>query len=93
MEASSDKAPIVGAEESEYQDNPDGLESDRDVPQQRSIDLQSLVLLELKFYKRRWFILGLFGLLACHQCIGTNKLIFKVLIVSKNSVWNTFGTI
>ena len=71
MEVSSDKAPIVGAEESEYQVDPDRLESDTVVPQQMSIDLQSLDLPELKVYKRRWYILGLFGLLACHQCIGT----------------------
>ena len=32
---------------------------------------------EIKVYKRRWYILGLFCVLACHQCI----------------VWNTFGPI
>lgn len=37
-----------------------------------SADLPLLVV-----YTRRWYVLGLFGLLACHQCI----------------VWNTFGPI
>ena len=45
------------------------------VPVQSS--LESTDLPEIKVYKRRWYILGLFGLLACHQCI----------------VWNTFGPI
>ena len=45
------------------------------VPVQSS--MESTDLPEIKVYKRRWYILGLFGLLACHQCI----------------VWNTFGPI
>ena len=39
--------------------------------------VESTDLPEIRVYKRRWYILGLFGLLACHQCI----------------VWNTFGPI
>ena len=39
--------------------------------------VESSDLPEIRVYKRRWYILGLFGLLACHQCI----------------VWNTFGPI
>ena len=39
--------------------------------------LESSDLPQLKVYRRRWYILGLFCLLACHQCI----------------VWNTFGPI
>lgn len=39
--------------------------------------VESTDLPEIRVYKRRWYILGLFGLLACHQCL----------------VWNTFGPI
>merc|ERR550532_2666358 len=45
------------------------------VPVQDSVE--STDLPEIRVYKRRWYILGLFGLLACHQCL----------------VWNTFGPI
>jgi len=45
------------------------------VPKQASIESTDLPV--LKVYTRRWYILGLFCLLACHQCI----------------VWNTFGPI
>merc|ERR1711970_170775 len=45
------------------------------VPKQDSLESTDLPLLVV--YTRRWYILGLFGLLACHQCI----------------VWNTWGPI
>ena len=45
------------------------------VPKQDSVESSDLPLLVV--YTRRWYILILFGLLACHQCI----------------VWNTFGPI
>jgi len=45
------------------------------VPKQDSVESTDLPLLVV--YTRRWYILGLFGLLACHQCI----------------VWNTWGPV
>jgi len=45
------------------------------VPKQDSLESSDLPVLVV--YTRRWYILLLFGLLACHQCI----------------VWNTFGPI
>ena len=43
----------------------------------RQDSVESTDLPEIRVYKRRWYILGLFGLLACHQCV----------------VWNPFGPI
>ena len=90
---SSDKLPILSEEqETAGEDNPDVVKfqelpppyseidkNDNDlgspVPKQDSVESTDLPLLMV--YSRRWYILGLFGLLACHQCI----------------VWNTFGPI
>ena len=48
-----------------------------DIDQHKEEPAGELDLPVLKVYKRRWYILGLFCLLACHQCV----------------VWNTFGPI
>eukprot|EP00092_Neocalanus_flemingeri_P013308 GFUD01014343.1.p1 GENE.GFUD01014343.1~~GFUD01014343.1.p1 ORF type:complete len:513 (-),score=93.41 GFUD01014343.1:87-1625(-) len=90
---SSDKLPILSEEQvTAGEDDPDTVkfqelpppysekdEHDRElgspVPKQDSVESADLPLLMV--YTRRWYILGLFCLLACHQCI----------------VWNTWGPI
>lgn len=76
-EIGSDELPIVEREvteeiESVSQDREDYNEG---VPGQDTVDGRDLP--EIRVYKRRWYILFVFCLLACHQCI----------------VWNTFGPI
>jgi len=83
---SADKLPIL-SEEQEIAKDDQGLpppysEIDQHqnelgsvVPKQVSVESKDLPLLVV--YTRRWYILGVFCLLACHQCI----------------VWNTFGPI
>ena len=90
---SSDKLPILSEEQETAQDDDSASGKFRELPppysevDQRQNEVGSLTpkrgsvesadLPLLVVYTRRWYILGLFGLLACHQCI----------------VWNTFGPI
>ena len=85
---SSDKLPILSEASKEEENAPsssniqslgsphlqDG-DADFSIPKQDSVESSDLPVLMV--YTRRWYILLLFGLLACHQCI----------------VWNTFGPI
>lgn len=62
-----DRLPIVSDEITEHDDEERVI----------SDSVEPTGLPEIKVFKRRWYILGVFCLLACHQCI----------------VWNTFGPI
>ena len=56
----SDTAPIVTDN-----DETDGVIEDASMDNEAEMP-------EIKVYKRRWYILGLFCVLACHQCIVQN---------------------
>ena len=85
---SSDKLPILSEASKEEENAPSSSsiqslgaphlqygDADSSIPKQDSVESSDLPVLMV--YTRRWYILLLFGLLACHQCI----------------VWNTFGPI
>lgn len=81
----ADSLPILAAEEREWEegqgDQPDAKFSELPPPYSEHENLQeqasSRSSPELRVYGVRWYILVVFGLLACHQCV----------------VWNTWGPI
>jgi len=86
MSSTSDNVPLLSEEQASVQDNLLVSGTEQVLPQPSELDpVQQQYAAEspapaqplLVVYTRRWYILILFGLLACHQCI----------------VWNTWGPI